>query len=354
MAIDRGTTVSGRRAGREIHLVSDAVPGDARFELPAAGRRRLRQEGWGRLVEAVAAACAGPSAGGSDCASGPGFTGRVSSDLPIGAGLASSASLEVAVAQALGHPGPAVELARLCQDAELRATGVPCGIMDPLVSAAGVAGHALLIDCSDLSIVPVPFPDDVEVVVVHSGEERQLAGSPYADRRRACEEAARLIGPLRSASLDDVAELADPELRRRARHVVSENARVRAFAGILAAGARLAGDVVAVGPAAGDVVAGGLVAGDVVAGDVVASDLVACGELMVESHRSLAGDFEVSTDRLDQMVEDLTARPGVFGARLTGAGFGGCVVVLARPGAVTEGWRVRPSGGAFVVVEGGG
>jgi galactokinase len=116
--------------------------------------------------------------------------------------------------------------------------------------------------------------------------------------------------------------------------VVSENARVRAFAGILASGA----------PVAGGVVAGGLVAGG----------LVACGELMVESHRSLAGDFEVSTDRLDQMVEDLIARPGVFGARLTGAGFGGCVVVLARPGAVTEGWRVRPSGGAFVVEEGDG
>jgi galactokinase len=156
----------------------------------------------------------------------------------------------------------------------------------------------------------------VEIVVVHSGQSRELAGSEYADRRRACEAAAAVIGPLRGADLADLASLSDPVQKARARHVVTENRRVRDFATALKAG-----------------------------------DLVGCGRLMVESHRSLADDFDVSTDRLDEMVADLMSRAGVFGARLTGAGFGGCVVVLARPGAVKEGWPVRPSSGAWVSVE---
>ncbi len=116
-----------------------------------------------------------------------------------------------------------------------------------------------------------------------------------------------------SATAADVETLPDPLLQARARHVVSENARVRSFAAALAAG-----------------------------------DLPAAGALMVESHRSLAGDFEVSTGRLDEMVAGLTSRPGVYGARLTGAGFGGCVVALTRPGALREGWVGRASGGAWV------
>ena len=198
--------------------------------------------------------------------------------------------------------------------------------MDQLASVSGVEGCALFIDCGDLSAppvpVPVPPPDEVEFVVIHSGEERRLAvGSGYADRRAACEAAARIVGPLRSASPADVAALEDPVLRARARHVVSENARVRLFASALTGG-----------------------------------DLVGCGDLMVQSHRSLAGDFEVSTPGLDALVGELVSRPGVFGARLTGAGFGGCVVALARPGAIDlasfggrRGWRVRPGGGAGVV-----
>lgn len=298
-----GTTLTGRRGGRSVVLSSDALPGEALFELPVTGPLRL--DGWGRYVEAVAAGVRPDS----------GLTGRVSSDLPIGAGLSSSASLEVAVALALGHPGPPLDLARACQEAEHRASGVPCGLMDQLVSVAAVQGHALLIDFTDLSVRPVPVPPEAEVVVVHSGEERRLAGSAYADRRRSCEEAAALIGPLRSALPDQVEGIADPLLRARARHVVGENARVRAFAEALAAG-----------------------------------DLERCGGLMLDSHRSLAVDFAVSTPRLDSMVAELSGRPGVYGARLTGAGFGGCVVVLTRPGAVREGWRVRPSAGARVAV----
>ena len=309
MAVEMGTTVVARRGGGAVRLTSDAFPGEAVFDLPAG--LPLRTGGWARYVEAVAAAVQPPV----------GLVGRISSDLPTGAGLASSASLEVAVALALGHLGPPVDLARVCQEAEHQASGVPCGVMDQLVSAAGVAGHALLIDCSNLSVEPVPVPDEAEFVVVHSGEERRLAGSAYAERRRSCEEAASLIGPLRHATEADVAGLADPRLRARARHVVSENARVRAFAAALAAG-----------------------------------DLPAAGALMVESHRSLANDFEVSTPRLDSMVADYSSRPGVHGARLTGAGFGGCVVVLCRPGALGgggtgDGWTVRPAAGAWVEVE---
>jgi galactokinase len=219
----------------------------------------------------------------------------------------------VAVALALGFEGTALELAAACQRAEQLASGVPCGIMDQLASAGGVEGHALLIDCDALTVTPVPIPDGVDVVVVHSGEPRRLADSAYAERRVACEAAATFVGPLRSASPADVAAIVDPVVRARARHVVTENERVRAFATALADG-----------------------------------DLAACGELMLASHRSLAADFEVSTPRLDELVSSLTARPGVFGARLTGAGFGGCVVALAQPGAVEEGWHVRAVAGARV------
>jgi galactokinase len=242
-----------------------------------------------------------------------GFTGEVRSDLPLGAGLASSAALEVAVALALGVDGDPVEVALACQRAEQAATGVPCGVMDQLAATAAVAGCALLLDCASLDFTALPLPDGVEVVVVHSGERRSLAVTAYAERRRQCEAAAAEVGPLRSATPDDVEALADPVLRRRARHVVTENARVTAFAAALVAG-----------------------------------DLVTAGRTMGDSHASLRDDFEVSTPLLDELVERLTATPGVYGARLTGAGFGGCVVALAAPGSPVQGWRLRAVGGATV------
>jgi galactokinase len=240
-----------------------------------------------------------------------GFSGRVSSTLPSGAGLSSSAALEVAAALALGCARPPRDLARACQRAEQLATGVPCGIMDQLSSAAGSEGHALLIDCSTLEITEVPVPENAEVVVIHSGQSRELSGSRYAARRAECDKAEQLIGPLRRAEPQDAGRLSDALLRARARHVISENRRVLEFGRALAAG-----------------------------------ELRRCGELMVASHRSLAGDFGVSTPALDALVQGLLARPGVYGARLTGAGFGGCVVALTAPGAVAEGWRVRASGAA--------
>jgi galactokinase len=236
----------------------------------------------------------------------------VHTTLPVGAGLSSSAALEVAVALALGWAGTPLELALACQRAEHLAVGVPSGVMDQLASASGRAGHALLVDCSSYAVTPVPLPE-VALVVAHSGQARTLAGSAYAERRAQCEAAARIIGPLRQATLSDVTHLSDPVLRRRARHVVTENARVLEVVDALGAG-----------------------------------DLRAAGLLMAESHRSLKDDFEVSTAALDDLVGRLSATPGVYGARLTGAGFGGCVVALADPESPAPGWRLAAADGASV------
>ncbi|CAA9246353.1 MAG: Galactokinase [uncultured Acidimicrobiales bacterium] len=302
MAVDLGTTVEGDLGGDFVSLRSEDEAGEALVPLSVEDPRAVTPA-WARYVAGVVWAVR-PQVG---------FEGGVTTTLPIGSGLSSSAALEVAVALALGFEGTPLELALACQRAEQRASGVPSGIMDQLASASGVAGHALLMDCHSLAVTPVPMPDDVAVVVVHSGQARALATSAYGERRAACEAAEARIGPLRQATLADVETLDDVVLRSRARHVVTENERVRRFSAALRAG-----------------------------------ELVECGRLMVESHRSLADDFEVSTPRLDALVGELTALPGVFGGRLTGAGFGGCVVALAEPGAVDRGWRVRAADGARV------
>jgi galactokinase len=300
MAVHLATTVELEPGGDRVWLESQEQAEPAVVPLDVDDPAAV-EPGWARYVAGVVAELR-PTVGGR---------GRVSSTLPVGAGLSSSAALEVAVALALGFEGSPLELARLCQRAEQRASGVPCGIMDQLASAAGVAGHALLIDCTSETVSPVPLPTDVEVVAIHSGVTRALAGSAYAERRAACEQAADLLGPLRAASMADLAGIDDPVVRRRARHVVTENQRVVAMADALAA-----------------------------------HDPVAAGALMADSHVSLRDDFEVSTPELDELVERLGATRGVYGARLTGAGFGGCVVALCEPGAVTEGWRLEAVDGA--------
>jgi galactokinase len=234
----------------------------------------------------------------------------------MGVGLSSSAALEVAVALALGFRGTPLELAELCRVAEHRATGVPCGLMDQWTSAAGIAGHALLLDFTAETLSPVAVPDDVVVVVVPSGQTRSLTTSAYRERAEETAAAAREVGPLADARLDDLVTIDDPVVRRRARHVITENARVLAFAEALGR-----------------------------------ADVVAAGHLMDESHRSLRDDYEVSTPRLDDLVASLQAQPGVLGARLTGAGFGGCAVALVEAGAadrgrLLDGWQVTPSAGA--------
>jgi galactokinase len=283
MAVDRGTTVDFRRGGAVVDLASADEAAPAAVALDVSDPAAIAPE-WARYVAGVVAVLH-PAQGGR---------GTVSTTLPIGAGLSSSAALEVAVALALGFTGSALELALACQRAEQLASGTATGIMDQLASAAGQEGHALLIDCTSLEVTPVPLPDGVDVVVADSGQRRTVAASAYAERRAQCEEAAALIGPLRQARRQDVETLPDPLLRRRARHVVSENARVLAFVECLRAG-----------------------------------DLTAAGRLMDESHASLRDDFDVSTPDLDQLANALRRAPGVYGARLTGAGFGGAVVALA-------------------------
>jgi galactokinase len=224
----------------------------------------------------------------------PGLDLALSSTVPPGSGLSSSSALTVALTLALAEAG-GIELdgraaARAALDAEVRATGVPGGLMDQLASLFGQPDRALLIDCRSLDIEAIPLPAAVAVVVVHSGLPRTLAGSEYAERRAACERAAAALGvpTLRDASLEQVRD--DP----RARHVVSENARVLAFADALRAG-----------------------------------DVNALGPLLLASHASLRDDFAVSTPELDLLV-DLLVDAGAFGARLTGAGFGGCVVAMCQ------------------------
>jgi galactokinase len=249
---------------------------------------------WGRYAAGVASVLA-------DLGRPPvAVEATVTSTIPIGAGLSSSAALEVAVAlvlcDAAGFELPTVELARACQRAELVATGVPCGIMDQLASLAGREGCALLIDCRTLEVTPIPIPSSLAVVVVHSGLPRALAESAYAERRSACEAVAARLGlrSLRDATAEQVAD--DP----RARHVVAENDRV-----LRAARALERRD---------------------------AEDL---GLLLSASHASLRDDFQVSTPELDVLVSALEDA-GALGARLTGAGFGGCVVALARREAAAD------------------
>jgi galactokinase len=221
---------------------------------------------------------------------------RVTSTVPIGAGLSSSAAVEVALCIALAAvadlPLAGTDLALAAQEVEHIATAMPCGVLDQMSSVFGVSGHALLLDCRSLAVDPVALPDEVEVLVLHSGVARRLVGSDYAQRRAACEAVAARIGvpALRDATLQQVAD--DPI----ARHVVSENARVLAFTEALRR-----------------------------------DDVDALGPLMLASHASLRDDFRVSTPEVDVLVE-LCMRHGAFGARITGGGFGGCVVALFAAG----------------------
>jgi galactokinase len=300
MAVDLGTTIEGERTGDRVILRSADEPEAAVVPLDVDDPTQV-SPGWARYVAGVVA----------EVRPNVGFEGTVTTTLPIGAGLSSSAALEVAVALALGFHGTELALARLCQRAEQRASGVPSGIMDQFASAAGEAGHALLIDCRSFALRPVELPEAVDVVVVDSGEPRTLVGSPYAERRAQAEAAQAIVGPLRDATTVDLHAIDDDVVRARGRHVLTEIARVWSFAEALEGGW-----------------------------------LDEAGALMLASHASLRDDYEVSTPTLDALVDRLASTPGVHGARLTGAGFGGCVVALTEPGALDEGWTVRAAAGA--------
>ncbi|MHB1155503.1 MAG: galactokinase [Phycisphaerales bacterium] len=241
----------------------------------------------------------------------PGIDAVITSNVPLGGGLSSSAALEVAVAslleQLLEIKLDPTRKALWCQQAEHEFAGMPCGIMDQFISAMGVRDHALLIDCRSHQTRPVKLADpNITVLITHSNSKHELTGSEYPTRRKQCEAAAQQLGvkALRDADmlmLDAARSKLDDVTYRRARHVIGENQRT-----LLAADALDAGDYTQV------------------------------GRLMLESHRFLRDDFEVSTPELDALVELAIQLPGVFGSRMTGGGFGGCTVTLVQTHAVPK------------------
>jgi galactokinase len=293
-AIPQTTRVTLRvRPGRGSVLRSDAFPEAVALALEAAPEPSFARYVYGCLR--LAATLVGRL---------PPLDIHVSSTVPIGVGLSSSAALEVASLRALRAlfdlPLDDVALAQLAQRAEIEDAGVHCGVMDQMAASLARPGEMLFLDTRSLARRVLPLPPGSEILVLDSGVARTLAGSAYNTRRQECEAAARALGVV---ALRDVAEpqaaLALPEpLSRRARHVITENARVLEATRCV--------------------------------------DAEAFGALMNASHQSLRDDFEVSSPGLDTLVGLLQSRPAVFGARLTGAGFGGACVALCREGGARE------------------
>jgi galactokinase len=300
LAIDRATVAAAApRDDRRVRVRSLERGETTEFELDRTDARAAGT--WSDYAQGVALALARrvPLCGADVV---------LRTSLPIGAGLSSSAALELAVGTALlALAGASLEphaLAHAAREAENGFVGVGTGIMDQLACALGVRDHALLIDCRSEEVTPVPLPPGAAIVVADSGVKRALAGSAYDERRAESEEAARRLGArtLRDVSIADFARrgasLPEP-LRRRARHVVGENARVLGTVDALRRG-----------------------------------DLEGAGAHLNASHDALRDDYEVSAPELDLLVEAANGVPGVYGARMTGGGFGGSIVVLVRPDAV--------------------
>lgn len=303
-AIDLATYAAcGKRRDKRVVLHSLALDETYEFDIDDLGASPRRA--WTDYVQGVALALR---------ASGRTLDGAnvlVQGDLPMGAGLSASAALEVVIGFALCRlAASAIErtdLARLCQFAENNFVGARCGVMDQLISCCGVAGHALLIDCRTLAMRPVSIPPEAGIVICNTMVSHALATSAYNRRREECERAVEILSERLAgvSALRDVgpemlsrhaAELPD-DILRRARHVVTENARTIAAAEALKAG-----------------------------------DLARVGKLMNDSHASLRDDYEVSCPEADVMTALAQSRAGVFGARMTGGGFGGCTVnLVARP-----------------------
>lgn len=296
LAIDRAVWIAlGPRPDRRVIAHSLDFEAEGQFALDTL---RHEKAGWIEYLKGVAWSLL---AAGYRLA---GWQGVLRGDVPIGAGLSSSAALEMATARAFaacsGLGWEPARMALLAQKAENQWVGVNCGIMDQLISGCGKQGHAVLIDCRSLETQPVPLPPQTVVVVLDTATRRGLVESAYNLRRRQCEAAAQALGAkaLRDVGLEEfrrrAAEL-DAETTRRARHVITENERTLQAAAALRAG-----------------------------------DAKAAGRLMNESHQSLRDDYEVSSPALDAMVEAARSHPACYGARMTGAGFGGCAVALVQ------------------------
>jgi galactokinase len=299
IATPQQTTVTLRRRDDRMVLAQSAnIAGDAgvaRFEVGA----EHRQGSWIDYVQGVTVALrtSGRAIGG--------FEAQITSDVPLGSGLSSSASLEIALVRAIavlfGMTIDPIDAARIGHAAETDFVGVPVGMMDQMAASLASRDAALFLDTRSLAYEAVPLPVRAELVVIDSGIKHQHAGGEYSTRRAECAAAARLLGveALRDADLARLARTPMPSpLDRRAHHVITENARVLRMRDALRAG-----------------------------------DLSQAGALMIASHASMRDDFEVSIPPIDALVETASRERDVFGARLTGGGFGGCIVALARRGA---------------------
>jgi len=300
-AIDRAIYVAARpRHDREVHFVSIDFGDQTVFTLDALDAPDLpvwssypRGALWWLGDQGIAV---------------PGFDAVMGGDIPVGAGLSSSAAVEVAMIElGLALAGESLSKQAIALggvEVEHQFIGVPCGVMDQMASAMGVDGHALLIDCRSLEATPIPVPGGVSIMIMDTAKQRGLVDSEYATRRAQCEEAARVLGvpALRDATREQVEaarEQLGDLLYRRARHIVTENLRTQATAMALRSGG-----------------------------------LKTAGQAMRESHASLRDDYEVSCRELDIMSDLANAQPGCYGARMTGGGFGGCAVALVEDGAV--------------------
>jgi galactokinase len=244
-----------------------------------------------------------------------GANSYIAGEVPLGAGLSSSAAIEVAVGFALlrnsGYEVERTQLAQLCQKAENEFVGARVGIMDQFVSCYGRASHALLLDCRSLEYDYVEIPPDLQLVICNTMVKHDLASGEYNARRAECEEGVRVlrevfpeIRALRDVSLyqlENQRARLSPKVFARCRHVITENARVKSAVDAFQKG-----------------------------------DRTALGGLMQESHRSLRDDYEVSCKELDLMVEIASAQPGLVGARMTGGGFGGCTINLVESAVVND------------------
>jgi galactokinase len=301
VAVDLGTTVTWAPAADATVRLRSVAFGDS-VELPAQGAPPIPPKGWGRYVAAVVRLLREHGAPIT------GLDGEIVSTVPIGAGMSSSAALTVSVGLALtsaaSYDLPRIELARIAQAAERLAVGVPVGLMDPASALLGHKGHALLLDCGTEEHRLVQLPPGIALVVFDSGVRHALEASGYGDRRLELERALSAIGTDRPSSLSAAQAEAkagaagvDEVARRRLRHVVTENERVRKVVAALE--------------------------------DPVGADLPALGTLFREGHESLRDDLEVSIPELDLLV-DLAYDHGAVAARMIGGGFGGSVLALAR------------------------
>ena len=337
MAIDHAVWLALRpRDDRTVRLFSLDLEADSAFELDSL----TKGSDWIEYPKSIAYEL---MKAGYELR---GFDAVMTGDVPRGAGLSSSAAVELAVARAFaavsGIEWDAPKMAKLSQKAENEWVGVNCGIMDQMASAACKEGHALFLDCRSLEIQHAPLPQGVSIVILDTSTRRGLVGSAYNERRNQCEEAARWFGvkALRDVSVEEFERktkaekgLSEVSLKR-ARHIVTENTRVLEAVEVMKAG-----------------------------------NVKRLGELFNASHDSLRDDFEVTNDALNIMVNCAREQASCYGARMTGAGFGGCAVALVKEenasefvNAVSEAYRQRsnmeaavyvckPSEGASLVIE---